>query len=200
MRTLPRHSGVFAFAAIAIGAGLLLGFAGWLEPHRTVEFSGLILAAILTSALAMQQSTTEDRRHMPPSFVIDFTSLLLFGPHPTMLVAAAGTITQGLADSQRAHPPRRMLSNAATVMVATQAAGFAHQALGGTMGHFMWPWQGAADRGCRRRVLLRQERVGGGHRAALRETADQPIVAEERSPRAVRATSSGPASPWGSSR
>src|SRR5258705_1696674 len=35
-----------------------------------------------------------------------------------------------------------MFLNAATVMVAIQAAGFAHRALGGTMGHFVWPWQG----------------------------------------------------------
>jgi diguanylate cyclase (GGDEF)-like protein/PAS domain S-box-containing protein len=121
---------------------MLLGLAGWPQPHRTLEFSGLILAAILTSALAMQQPATGDRATMPPSFVIDFTSLLLFGPNATMLVATAGTVTQGLADSQRSYPSSRMLLNAATVMVATQAAGLAHQALGGTMGHFAWPWQG----------------------------------------------------------
>ena len=142
MSPRARRFGVVAFAAIAIGAGVLLGFADWPQPHRTLEFSGLILAAILTSALAMQQSTTQDWATMPPSFVIDFTSLLLLGPHATMLVATAGTVTQGLTDSQRSHPSRRMLLNAATVMVATQAAGFAHQALGGTMGHFMWPGQG----------------------------------------------------------
>jgi diguanylate cyclase (GGDEF)-like protein/PAS domain S-box-containing protein len=143
MQTLPRHSGVVAFAAIAIGAGVLLWLAGWSQPHWALEFTGLILAAILTSALAMQQSTTEDDRPaMPPSFVIDFASLLLLGPNATMLVATAGTVTQGLSDSQRSHPTRRMLLNAATGMVATQAAGLAHWALGGTMGHFTWPWQG----------------------------------------------------------
>src|SRR5437879_1225553 len=143
MQTPPRHSRVVAFAAIAIGAGMLLGFAGWPQPHRALEFSGLILAAILTSALAMQQSTTEeDRATMPPSFVVDFASLLLLGPDATMLVATAGSVTQGLVDSQRSHPTRRMLVNAATVMIATQAAGLAHRALGGTVGHFTWPWQG----------------------------------------------------------
>jgi diguanylate cyclase (GGDEF)-like protein/PAS domain S-box-containing protein len=125
---------------MAIGAGMLLGVAGWPQPHRSLEFSGLILAAILSS-VATQQSIPDDRATMRPSFVIDFTSLLLFGPHATMLVATAGTVTQGLADSQGSHPPRRMLLNAATVMVATQAAGLAHRALGGTMGHFVWPWQ-----------------------------------------------------------
>jgi diguanylate cyclase (GGDEF)-like protein/PAS domain S-box-containing protein len=127
---------------MAIAAGMLLGLAGWPQPHRALEFSGLILAAILTSAFAMQQSVTEDLATMPLSFVIDFTSFLLFGPNATMLVAAAGTLTQGLADSRRSHPPRRMLLNAATLIVAIQAAGLAHWALGGTMGHFVWPWQG----------------------------------------------------------
>jgi diguanylate cyclase (GGDEF)-like protein/PAS domain S-box-containing protein len=134
---------MIAFAAIAIGAGALLGLAGWPQPHRALEFSGLILAAILTSALAMQQSTTEeDRATMPPSFVIDFASLLILGPNATILVATAGSVTQGLVDSQPSHPTRRMLVNAATVMIATQAAGLAHRALGGTLGHFAWPWQG----------------------------------------------------------
>src|SRR6267142_19519 len=135
MRTLPRYSGVVVFAAIAIGAGVLLGLAGWPQPHRTLEFSGLILAAILTSALASQQSTTKDWATMPPSFVVDFISLLLLGPNATMLVVTAGTVTQGLTDSERSHPIRRTLLNAATVMAATQAAGAAHLALGGTMGH-----------------------------------------------------------------
>src|SRR2546422_1249714 len=143
MRTLPRRSGLVVFAAIAIGAGMLLGFAGWPQPHRTIEFSSLILAAILTSALATQRSTTKDWAIMPPSFVIDFSSLLLLGPDATMLVATAGTITEGLTDSARALPIRRMLVNTATVMAATQAAGSAYRALGGTLGHFTWPAEGA---------------------------------------------------------
>jgi diguanylate cyclase (GGDEF)-like protein/PAS domain S-box-containing protein len=34
-----------------------------------------------------------------------------------------------------------MVVAAITVVAATQAAGLAHQALGGTLGHFEWPWQ-----------------------------------------------------------
>ncbi len=142
MRMLPRHWGVLAVAAITIAAGILLGITGWVQPNRPLEFSGLILAAILTSVLTKSRSNAEDRAAMPPSFVVDLSSVLLFGPGPTMLVAAAGTVTQGLADSERSHPLRRILSNTATILVATQAAGFAHGALGGTMGHFIWPLQG----------------------------------------------------------
>ena len=142
MRLHPRLSVVAAFAVIAIGAGVLLGLAGWPQPHRTLEFSGLILAAILASALATQQSTTKDWATMPPSFVIDFTTLLLLGPQATMLVAIAGAVMQGLMDARRPHWSRRLLFNAATVVVAVQAAGLAHRALGGTTGTFIWPWQG----------------------------------------------------------
>jgi diguanylate cyclase (GGDEF)-like protein/PAS domain S-box-containing protein len=118
------------------------GIASQTLVDQLIELSALILAAILTSALANEHRTTKDWATMPLSFVIDFTSLLLLGPHATMLVAAAGTVTQGFTDSQRSHRSRRILLNAATVLAATQAAGFAHRALGGTMGHFIWPGQG----------------------------------------------------------
>src|SRR4051812_6426876 len=105
------------------------------------ELSGLILAAILIS-LATRRSATQDWAIMPPSFVIDFASLLLLGPHATMLVASAGGVTEGLSDSRHSQPVRRILQSAATVIGATQAAGLAHRALGGTLGQFLWPQQG----------------------------------------------------------
>jgi diguanylate cyclase (GGDEF)-like protein len=115
--------------------------AGWPQPDRTFELSGLILAALLTTALATQQLTAKDWANMPPSFVIDFTTLLLLGPQAALLVAAAGAIMQGLNDSERSHRFRRVLLNAATVVAAAQAAGAVHRVLGGTIGTFIWPQQ-----------------------------------------------------------
>ena len=138
----PRLKHVAAVAAAAIGAGWLLDYAGLLQPDRPVEFSGLILVGIVLSALAAQPSVTEDRATMPPSFVIEFTALLIFGAHAALVVAIAGAIARGFAHSQRAHQYRRTLMNVVTVAAATQAAGFAHIALGGTLGHFEWPMQG----------------------------------------------------------
>ena len=100
MRSRPRYSGVVAFAALAIGAGVLLGLADWPQPHRTLELCALILAAILASALAMQPSITKDWATMPPSFVVDFTALLLLGPYAMALVAAVGMVTQAITDSR----------------------------------------------------------------------------------------------------
>ena len=39
---------------------------------------------------------------MPPSFVIEFASLLMFGAHATLLVAIAGALARGFADTQNA--------------------------------------------------------------------------------------------------
>ena len=143
MGTIPRHTGLFLFAAVATGAVLLMGLSGWPQPDRTLEFSGLIVAAILTSVLAVQRPAAEERGMMPLSYVIHFAALLLFGPHVTMLVVAAGALASVLADARRTRPLGRTLANVTTVIVAIQAAGVVHVALGGTPGHFVWPWQGA---------------------------------------------------------
>ena len=131
-----------AVAVAAIGTALLLDRMGWLQPDRPLEFCALILAGMLISAVAAQPSATEDRATMPPSFVIEFAALLIFGAHAALIVAIAGAIARGLSHSQRAHQYRRTLMNMVTVAAATQAAGAAHHALGGTLGHFEWPMQG----------------------------------------------------------
>ena len=139
---MPHRSAAAAFAAIAIGAGVFLGFNGWPQANRMVEYSGLTLAAILVSAFAKPRPAPKDWATMAPAFVIEFISLLLLGPHATMLVAAAATVTDGLTDSATNLPIGRTLLNTAIVLTAIQAAGAVYQALGGTLGHFVWPTPG----------------------------------------------------------
>ena len=121
---------------------VLAGLVGWAPTDRILECSGLIVAAILISAVAKQRTYTGDWATMPPSFVIEFATLLLLGPQVTILVVIAGTLTQARVDPRRSRLRHRLL-HAATLIVATQAAGFAHESLGGTRGGFAWPWQGA---------------------------------------------------------
>ena len=143
MAVISRRSVVvLAVAAVAIAAGALLGMAGWPQPHRTLEFSGLVLAALVASALAMQHVTAKDWSAMPPSFVVDLTTLLLLGPQAMLFVAVAGVIMQALTDREYLHRIRRVIVNAVTVVAAVQAAGMVHQELGGTIGAFTWPAQG----------------------------------------------------------
>jgi diguanylate cyclase (GGDEF)-like protein/PAS domain S-box-containing protein len=73
----------------------------------------------------------EDRGVMPPSFVIEFAALLAFGPLAALLVSGLGALI------------RRRVAYGAAVMAATAAASYAHYALGGTTGEFVWPFQGA---------------------------------------------------------
>jgi PAS domain S-box-containing protein len=79
---------------------------------------------------------------MPPSFVINFSALLLFGPHVAMLVATAGALTPGFLGARRASALRPMLVETVFVIVATQSGGLAYRALGGLSGDLMGAWQG----------------------------------------------------------
>ena len=138
---MPQRWRVVIFAAVATGAGIALGLSGWPQPGRASEFSGLILSAVLISALARQSITAEDRGMMPASFFVDFSALCLLGGYAALFVAAAGTVTRWLSDGAWTRP-RRTLLNAATTMTATGAAALAYGASGGAPGSFTWPWQG----------------------------------------------------------
>ena len=127
--------GVYVTTAVAATAPLLLGLTGWPPSLRALEVAGLMLATILSSALERRRPSTKAGA---ASFVIDFTALLLGGRVAATLVSTFGAVLRGLAESQR----RQMAVNIVTAIAATQAAGFAHSWLGGTMGHFEWPWQG----------------------------------------------------------
>src|SRR5215204_1649572 len=113
---------------------------GVLHPHRPVEFCALILAGVVISAFA-SSAASQDRVTMEPSFIVEFTALLMFGAHAASLVAVAGALARGFADTDRPHKYLRTALNLATVAAAIQAAGFVHVTLGGALGHFTWPMQ-----------------------------------------------------------
>ncbi len=96
--------------------------------------------------LSRSFSSGPQARHMPehvtglPAFVAILTTLLVVGAVPAVLVSAAGSVAQWIADSRR----RRALSlmPVVTAVAATSAASGIHWLLGGTAGNFMWPQQG----------------------------------------------------------
>jgi len=139
MKLLPRHArvGVIALSAITGAMGLYL--VGWLSFRQVAELSVVLVAGILTSAATPRSSST-DRVTMPPSFVTDFTALLLFGPHVALLVAAAGVVSHEIADDGRPLALRRLFLNLAAILTATQAAGSTYRILDGVAG-VGWPWQ-----------------------------------------------------------
>ena len=142
MASALKRPDVLAVAAIAAAVGAFSALAGWLQPDRVFEFATLMFASAMVSALAVQQSSARDWAIMPPSFIVDFTGLLLLGPHGASAVAVAGAVTQGIEDSNHSGRFRRVLINLVTVVGAIQAAGWVHQVSGGTPFTFTWPDQG----------------------------------------------------------
>ncbi len=140
MGSLARHSRVIGFAVLASGAGLLLGFWGWPQPGRTVEFGCLVLAATLVAAFPPGKS---ERSAALPAFVVAFTSLLLFGPLAATLVVFAGITARALGEPSGHSVRSRVLIDGSMAVTSILAAGLAHRLLGGTLGHFSWPWQAA---------------------------------------------------------
>jgi len=71
----------------------------------------------------------EDRGAMPPSFVVEFAALLALGPIGAAVVSVVAAAF------------KRRVPAAIAGLAATAAAIGAHQALGGTVGSFEWPFQ-----------------------------------------------------------
>ncbi len=102
-------------------------------------FLGLIAATLLTSTFKLKLPTTKGRATMSVSFVIDFASLLIVGPHKTMLLTAIGAITQSTIRVAYKNPLHRILFNVACLVVTVQAAGLVYHLTGGTVGRLVWP-------------------------------------------------------------
>ena len=120
---------------------MLFGLSAWSQSPRTFEFGALILAATLLSGLAMPRAFAANTATMAPSFVVEFSSLLLLGPHMTVFLSSAGVIARWIGNPTGGLPTSRLLVHAVTVTAAIQGAGFVYSIIGGTLGGFVWPWQ-----------------------------------------------------------
>jgi len=139
MRTLPRPAQLFVIAVVLSGAALF-GVA-----FREASFEQLpLLAALLVASTAfaslkLRLPMTKHRSTLSASGAIDFTSLLLLGPHLTMFVTAAGAWSQSTFRTRRPNPLHRKLFNIATAGLTVQAAGLAYRLAGGRFGQIAWP-------------------------------------------------------------
>jgi len=142
MRSLHRLALVAGATAMISGVGILLGFAGASSVQAVGEFCALTFAAILVSAFAIPRSGANASATMPPSFVVTFAVLLLFGGDAATIVAAGSAATSALVQWRDAQPLHRVIDNAATV-IATLVAALVYQTLGGPASSFNWPWHAA---------------------------------------------------------
>ena len=101
---------------------------GALTPVPPLLF--LVLLSSLTSAFKVQFPIASGS-NMSVSYVVDIASLILRGPHATMLVGAAGGWSQSTLNSRSRNPVYRTLFNMACLVITVQAAGQVYQRLGG---------------------------------------------------------------------
>jgi len=91
----------------------------------------LVLLSSLTSAFKVQFPIASGS-NMSVSYVVDIASLILRGPHATMILGAASGWSQTTLNSRTPNPLFRTLFNMAILVLTVQAAGQVYQRLGGT--------------------------------------------------------------------
>jgi PAS domain S-box-containing protein len=115
---------------IALGALTFVGLVprAALTPVTPLLF--LVLLSSLTSAFKIQFPIASGS-NMSVSYVVDIASLMLRGPHATMIVGAASGWSQTTLNSRSPNPPFRTLFNMSLLVLTVEAAGQVYQRLGG---------------------------------------------------------------------
>jgi diguanylate cyclase (GGDEF)-like protein/PAS domain S-box-containing protein len=129
---------VYVVAIVGAAAVVLAAFATLPARSELNVFIVLMAATIAGSVLKLQLPTARNRATMSVSFVIDFASLLLLGPHKTLLIAAVGAAGQSLIRARRRSPLHQTLVSIATMVLTVQAAGTVYGLTGGRFAPLDW--------------------------------------------------------------
>jgi PAS domain S-box-containing protein len=133
LRDLPARARWYIIAVIVLGAATF----GLLLPRATftpvLPLLILVLLSSLTSAFKIQFPIASGS-NMSVSYVVDIASLILRGPHTTMIVGAAGAWAQSTFNAKEPNPLYRRLFNMSIVVLTIEASGQVFQRLGGAPG------------------------------------------------------------------
>jgi diguanylate cyclase (GGDEF)-like protein len=134
MKQLPVAARVYVGTVIAIGAVLLaLFFPVSAVPHPA-WFAALLVLSSVTSAFKVNLPLARSGSTMSVSYAVDFLSLIILGPSPTMIVAATSAWSQCTFRMTTKNPLYRTLFSMASLVISVQAAGEVFRMLGGTPG------------------------------------------------------------------
>jgi PAS domain S-box-containing protein len=131
LRDLPPRARWYTLSVIAAG-GLTFAL---LVPRATffplLPLVVLVLLSSLMSAFKVHFPFASGV-NMSVSYVVDIASLMLRGPHASMIVGAASGWSQTTFNTARKNPPYRTLFNMACLALTVEASGQVYQRLGGT--------------------------------------------------------------------
>src|SRR3989441_9011613 len=137
MSQLPTAARLYVTSVIVIGLVLLVVFVPEATFDQPLLFVALLVLSSATAALKVHLPLTTSGSTMSVSYAVDFASLLLLGPHETMLVAAGSAFSQcnlNRKEGQR-NPLYRTLFSAASLVITVHVAGLVFHMLGGTPSH-----------------------------------------------------------------
>ena len=117
MKQLPLAARIYIAAVIAAGGGLLLFGLPRVTFDQPLLFLTLMVLATATAALKVTLPLTMSGSTMSVSYAVDFASLLLLGPHNTMLVAAGSAFSQCNLNRKARNPLHRTLFSMASLIV-----------------------------------------------------------------------------------
>jgi diguanylate cyclase (GGDEF)-like protein/putative nucleotidyltransferase with HDIG domain len=138
LKDLPIGARIFVSCIILTGGLLLAVFV----PVRTVAspnvwlFLFLLVMSSITSVFKVKLPLARSGSTMSVSYAVDFATLLLLGPHETMMVAAASAYSQCTFRIKEKNPLHRTMFSMGCLIITVQAAGAAYLWLGGTPGEF----------------------------------------------------------------
>jgi len=133
LRELPPRARWYIIGVIVLGAATF----GALVPRATftplLPLLFFVLLSSLTSAFKVHFPIASGS-NMSVSYVVDIASLILRGPHATMIVGAASGWSQSTLNQPKANPNPlyRTLFNMAILVLTVQVAGQVYRLLGGT--------------------------------------------------------------------
>ena len=132
MKHIPRAARIYVAVVIGAGAVLLAVFTPVATFHEPWLFVVLLVLSSASAVLKVHLPLTTGGSTMSVSYAVDFASLLLLGPHETMLVAAGSAFSQCHLNSKERNPLYRTAFSVASLVITVQGAGLAFHLFGGT--------------------------------------------------------------------
>jgi diguanylate cyclase (GGDEF)-like protein/putative nucleotidyltransferase with HDIG domain len=134
MTRSPYAGRIYVVATVILGAVLMASGFSSLQLERPGLFAVLLIMSVVSSALKVDMPLGVGSSCISLSYAVDFTSLLLLGPGPTMLIAVASGWSQSTFFMSVPNPAYKTLFSMATLAMSVSAAGGTYTALGGTYG------------------------------------------------------------------
>jgi diguanylate cyclase (GGDEF)-like protein/putative nucleotidyltransferase with HDIG domain len=96
-------------------------------------FLFLLTSAAVAALFRVELPLSHEGATLSLSFAFEFASLLLVGPHATMVIAAISAWVQCAVAAEQRNAPHRTAFSMAAVVFSAQAAGLVYYRLGGTL-------------------------------------------------------------------